>query len=86
MTKAGAISLMGHDANVEFESGFGGSRKQSSIIPRLVDWDFGSSLVNRVDAKYWAANQPNVPGLVWPVSFFMSSIGPGEFSRWIATL
>jgi hypothetical protein len=48
----GVISLVGHDASVNFDSGSGGSRKQSSMIARLVDCDVGSSFVNRVDAKY----------------------------------
>jgi hypothetical protein len=52
MTMAGVISLVGHDASVKLDSGSGGSRKQSSMIARLVDWDFESSFVNRVDAKY----------------------------------
>src|SRR5262249_10294902 len=52
MTMAGVISFRGHDASVNFDSGSGGSRRQSSMIARLVDWDLGSSLVNRVEAKY----------------------------------
>jgi hypothetical protein len=52
MTIPGVISLVGHDASVKFDSGSGGSRKQSSMIARLVDCDVGSSFVNRVDANY----------------------------------
>jgi len=52
ITMAGVISFRGHDASVKVDSGSGGSRKQSSMIARLVDWDLGSIFVNRVDAKY----------------------------------
>jgi len=42
ITMAGVISFRGHDASANVDSGSGGSRKQSSMIARLVDWDLGS--------------------------------------------